>query len=153
MILLWSGCKQADTTQEETAVVTPDNSASERINPDTSAFHGGHDFTFLTHNMLHYDASSTVGKDPKDQPYSGQWIDMDPNGTFKAGKQNKQTHTGRWDYNHDRKVLLLRPDDKDIPASEWKVMHNEDMVVFMGTQTYGNNATQIKLVRSNVFPE
>jgi hypothetical protein len=114
---------------------------------------GGHDYTFLTHQMLHYKASATMGKDPKEQPYAGQWIDFDPDGTFKAGKLSTQTHKGVWTYNHDAGVILIQPDDKNFKTSEWKVMSNDDMIVFVGTSTYGDNNTQIQLVRSDKFPE
>ena len=155
-ILILTGiiaCRPSDSTVSEQSSDSRDTSARDRINPGESTIQGGHDYTFLTDKMLHYEASSTVGKDPKEQPYAGQWIDLDPSGHYTAGKLDKQTHTGRWDYNHERTTLLLRPDDSSMPASEWKVMHNEDMIVFLGTQTYGNNATQIKLVRRESFPE
>ncbi len=152
-ILFLIACKPATTTvQEETPATstTPDNMV---VNTDTSTLSVGHDYAFLTNKLFHYKASSTVGQPSTEQPYAGLWIDMDPNGTFKAGKLQEQTYTGRWGYNHEKKILELRPDGTDRPRTEWKVMHNDDMMVWVGTQTYNNNATQIQLVRSDNMPQ
>lgn len=149
MMILPLSCKQNSTTQQEE--VKSENAPAGTDHQANSST-GGHDYAFLTDKLFHYKAANIVGKDSKDNPYAGHWIDMDPNGTYKAGILKDQTHTGRWDYNHEAKVLLLRPDDKKFKISEWNVMHNNDMVVFVGTQTYGNNATQIQLVRSAELP-
>lgn len=149
-LLIGQSCKQNTTTQqEETTVVKKDTIASE----GTATFSGGHDNNFLTDNLLHYKAANIIGKDPKDNPYVGQWIDMESDGSFKAGTLKNQTHTGRWDYNEKTKVLMLRPDDTNFKTSEWKVMASNDMIVWVGTQTYGNNATQIQLIRSTELPQ
>ena len=150
-ILFLIACKPATTTVqvEIPATTQPDSMA---VNPDTSTL-SGHDYAFLTNKLFHYKASSTVGKLSTEQPYAGQWIDLDPDGTFKAGKLKDQTYTGRWGYNNDMKILELRPDGTELARTEWNVMHNDDMMVWVGTQTYNNNATQIQLVRSDNFPQ
>ena len=149
--LAFAGCKQkGDTQKSDFPPAPPPNSGNAT---DTTKSTGGHDYTFLTYKMLIYKASVTMGKDATYQPYAGQWIKFDSDGTFKAGKLDKQTHTGKWTYNHEARVLLIQPDDKAFPASEWKVLFNDDMIVFVGTDTYANNATQIQLVRSDKFPE
>ena len=75
-----------------------------------------------------------------------------PDGTFKAGKLKEQTHTGKWAYNDKVKVLLIKPDVRTYNITEWKVMYNEQMMVWVGTQTYGNHSTQVQLVRSDILP-
>jgi len=142
-------CKQNTTTQQDEVKVETSTPAGET---QTNTTTGGHDYAFLTDKLFHYKAANIVGKDPKENPYAGQWIDLESDGTYKAGTLKEQTHTGRWVYNHEAKVLQLRPDDQKFKISEWNVMHNEDMVVFVGTQTYGNHATQIQLVRSAELP-
>ena len=149
-LLAFAGCKQKpDSQKAESTGKTQEKSE----NAESKGSEDGHDYTFLTHKMLIYRASSTLGKDPKDQPYAGQWIDFDPDGTFKAGKLSQQTHTGKWKYNHDSGILFIQPDDTKFKTSEWKVQYNDDMVIFVGTATYGDNATQIQLYRSDKFPE
>ncbi len=146
-LLVAQACKPNSTTQEEKSDTDKkDVDAAD----NTSHVSGGHDQTFLTDKLFHFKASNTVGA--KEDLYAGQWIDLMPDGTYKAGKLKEQTHTGHWDFYKEGNVLLLRPDDTNFKRSEWKVMHNADMVVLVGTQTYGNNATQIQLIRSNDLP-
>ena len=151
MALALAGCNPKTDTQKN----EPVSEAQQNQAPEAAASNseGGHDYTFLTHQMLHYKTSVTSGKDPKEQPYKGQWIDLDPDGTFKAGKLKDQTHSGKWTYNHDAGLLLLVPDDTNFKTTEWKVLNNDDMVVFVGTPKYNDNGTQIQLIRSDKFPE
>jgi hypothetical protein len=144
-----AGNVQQEPTQDSTkvnAVQEPSTQGGE----STQASADGHDYTFLTDKLFHYTGSfgGTKGEDI----YKDQWIDLAPDGTYKAGKLKEQTHTGKWSYNHDAKILQLRPDVSTFNISEWKVMYNEQMMVWVGTQTYGNNAIQVRLVRSDVLP-
>lgn len=149
-------CKQdATTVQEGTNQATPaqntEGTTQEAPKPTDAAATGGHDYTFLTDKLFHYKAAFGGAKNGE-QPYKDQWIDLDANGSYKAGKLKEQTHTGKWSYNHETTLLFLKPDVNTFPMSEWKVMYNNQMMVWVGTQTYGNNATQIQLARSDVMP-
>ena len=152
LIFVLAGCKESTSTEKEETVAEKgaNTPAEQTVQPNAPS--GGHDQTFLTDKLFHYKAAAIVGKDNKENPYANQWIDMDPDGTFKAGTLKEQTHTGKWDYNVDQKILLLRPDVSTYKISEWKVMHNNDIIILVGTQTYGNNATQIQLVRNAELP-
>lgn len=148
-----SGQVQEEPTQNTSPQETP-NAATEQAptaSTPAAAVSGGHDYTFLTDKILIYKAG--FGGVKGQQLYKDEWIDLASDGTFKAGKLKQQTHTGRWGYNHDVKVIQLIPDNADFPRSEWKVMHNEQMMVWVGTQTFGNNNTQVQLVRSETLPE
>lgn len=115
---------------------------------------GGHDYTFLTHELFHIGGAHISGsKDAREQPYKDQWIDLMPDGTFKWGEHQAELYSGTWTYNHGTELLKLMPGSGDAKASEWKVMHNENMVVLLGTKTYGNNNTQIQLIRSTTLPD
>ena len=151
-------CKQdASSVQENGAQsVTGPNAEgttqeSSKLSDGSAAATEGHDYTFLTHQLFHF-KDAYGGPKGAEQPFKDQWIDLDPNGTFKAGKLKQETHTGKWSYNHDTKILLLKPDVNTFPMSEWRVMHNEQMMVWLGTQTYGNNPLQVKLVRHEELP-
>ncbi len=151
-------CKQDPVTQQapETPVVADTIKAAPSptpVQPADQSVTGGHDYTFLTDKLLLYKMVYNGDQQSKDQPFKDEWIDFDPNGTFKAGKNQKQTHTGQWSYNHETKILFLRPDVKEFKMSEWKVLFNDQMIVWVGTQTYGDNKFQIKLVRSSTLPE
>ena len=153
--ILWAlaiaSCNQKPADQKaEPAPTTEQPNAAE---PSTTKASEGHDYTFLTTKMLEYKAALVPGVDPKEQPFAGQWIKMDPDGSYKTGKYDKMTHTGKWAYNHEARVLLLQPDNKEIKHSEWKVLFNDDMIVFVGTPSFGDNGTQIQLVRIDKYPE
>ena len=151
--IFFFSCKESATTQQEATEAPPTNAQANQPTQGNSPS-GGHDQTFLTDKLFIYKASNVIGQEAGVNVYEGQWIDLAPDGTFKAGKLKDQTHTGRWDFNPQAKVLLLRPDNPsaEYKISEWNVMHNNDMVVLVGTQTYGNNSTQIQLVRSEQLP-
>jgi hypothetical protein len=150
-------CKQdSSAAQENTASApaqeTQENATQQADNQtNASAATDGHDYTFLTDKLFHYKAALGGSKDGQ-QLFKDEWIDLQPDGTFKAGKLKEQTHTGKWKYNHDTKVLFLQPDTKAFNMSEWTVMYNNQMMVWVGTQTYGNNATQVQLAKSDVLP-
>lgn len=151
-------CKQEATTDQEGATqsvpgqnTTGAAQESSKLSDGSAAATGGHDYTFLTDKLFHYKAAFG-GTKGGEQPYKDEWIDLDANGSYKAGKLKQQTHTGKWTYNHETKLLFLKPDVNTFPMSEWKVMYNNQMMVWVGTQTYGNNATQIQLARSDVMP-
>lgn len=160
-------CKPESTTNQETATLTttPEGTASEAqspqpsgepagaLPPNSSGDPEGHDYTFLTHQLFHITGAYVPGKDPKEKPYESQWIDLDPNGTYKYGAHQKETYTGKWSYNHDIGTLLLRPNVTSITPAEWKVQHNDDMMVWVGTRTYGNNGIQLRLERKKTLPE
>ncbi len=112
----------------------------------------GHDYTFLTHQLFHITGAFVPGKDPSEKPYDGEWIDLDQSGMYRYGKHQKQTYTGQWSYNHDVQTLSLRPDDPGVKPTEWKVMFNDQMMVWVGTKTFGNNGTQLRLVRFADIP-
>ena len=115
---------------------------------------GGHDYTFLTHELFHIGGAHISGaKDDKEQPYKDQWIELVPHGTFKWGDHKAELYSGTWSYNNDAKLLRLVPGSGDAKASEWNVMHNDNMVILLGTKTYGNNNTQIQLIRSTTLPD
>lgn len=157
-------CKQDAATQQavETpaaagdTVATPTQQAPGQQAPKEDAIKPaiqGHDYTFLTEKILLYKAAFGGEKSAQEQPFKDEWIDLQTDGTYKAGKLKQQTHTGKWSYNHDTQTLYLGPDTKGFKRSEWKVMHNDQMMVWVGTQTYGDNAIQIKLVKSETLPE
>ena len=145
--------KQQEAIAPEAAVDAPIASQQAQNQAVEQPLTEGHDYTFLTDKILIYQVAFGGEKTGKEQPYKDEWIDLQPDGTFKAGKLKKQTHTGQWSYNNDAQILFLRPDTKEVKLSEWKVMHNDDMMVWVGTQSFGDNAVQIKLVRSEVLPE
>jgi hypothetical protein len=159
-LLIAFACKQAntpaETQQEPGANATPDTTAQVNTNVVTSTPlpAEGHDFTFLTHELFHV-GGAMVGsaKGKGNNPYEGHWLDFFPDGQYKWGEHKNVLHSGRWSYNDERKILNLQPTSGQGQPSEWKVMHNDQMVVLLGTRTHGNNNTQIQLIRSTTLPD
>lgn len=139
--------------QEQQDQANDNGSAGKTDDQSASKVEGGHDYTFLTKDIFHVDVSIVSGKDPKEQPYKGVWLDLLPDGSFHYGKFDKTLYSGTWAYNHDMKILAITPNDPNEKRSEWSILANEQMVVLVGTRTYGNNGTQLKLVRSTTFPK
>ena len=159
-LLFALACKQAnapsETQPEPAANATQDTTAQVNTNVATSTPlpAEGHDFTFLTHELFHIGGAmvgSANGK--RENPYQGHWLDFFPDGTYKWGEHKNVLHSGRWSYNDDSELLKIQPTSGNGQASEWKVMHNEQMVVLLGTRTHGNNNTQIQLIRSTTLPD
>lgn len=157
--LLFVSCKPDASTQTEGNTQesvqdqsqTGEGNTTNGENNQPAGSSAGHDYTFLTNKILVF--KNSVGSEKGEaNPYKDQWIDLMPDGTFKAGKLKDQTHTGAWTYNHEKKILFIKPHSPDHKMSEWSVMHNEKMMVWVGTQTYGNNAYQIQMIWSDQLP-
>jgi hypothetical protein len=146
-------CKP-EAAQADASGQTPETEATraDSLSPEPAASANGHDFTFLTHQLWHY--SGAIGpEDLGPEPFKGEWIDFDPNGTFVAGKGKAETHSGTWAYNESETLLGIRPADPAYKPGEWKVMFNNQAMVWVGTEVFGNQSTQIRLVRHADRPE
>jgi hypothetical protein len=155
-----SSCKSDAVSQAEESPVHAEEQNGQPSDLSGSGVQGaaasptsqGNDYTFLTHQLFHFKASFGGKKENGEPIYKDEWIDLDPNGNYKAGHLKKQTHTGVWTYNHATKILFLKPKVIGFKMSEWKVMYNEQMMVWVGTSTYDDNAIQVQLIRSDVLP-
>jgi hypothetical protein len=156
IVLSFYSCKQ-DAAQQETHDNAATPAAEPASNPpvdqqNSPAATGGHDNTFLTHKLFHIKGAYVSGQSAGEKPYHNHWFDLRPDGTYAYGIGKKQTYSGKWSYHEDSKTLSMTPDSKDEKASEWKVMHNEQMVVLVGTRTHGDNGTQLQLVWMDELP-
>lgn len=151
------GCKNdASSKQEETISNSQqENSPAPVATPSgnqvASTSTSGHDFTILTDKIFIY-KQAYGGKNTREQPYKDEWIDLTSDGKFRAGKLKEQTHTGTWTYIENSKTLHLTPDDSKFKNTEWTIMYNNQMMVWVGTETYGDNAIQVQLVRVDKLP-
>jgi hypothetical protein len=146
-------CRSDSSSANDSSAQQNNSSGQQGTAPNANAgISEGHDYTFLTDKLFHYQAVVGGTAEGQEPLFKDEWIDLIPDGTFKAGKLKAQTHTGKWGYNHDKKILFLSPNDNKFKRSEWKVMHNNDMVIWIGTNTYGDNAIQIKLVKKDELP-
>lgn len=153
-LLLTAGCKPDTAT---TTTTDPQSTEAAQVATDTSTdtpvlSPEGHDFSFLTHQLWLYNGA-VAPKELGEEPFKDEWIDFEPDGSFVAGKGNRQTHQGTWAYNESARLLGIRPVDPAFKPSEWNVMLNNQMMVWVGTKAFGNQSTQIRLVRSDKRPE
>lgn len=172
---VWVSCKHDATVQKEEGTSTTEtpNYSNDTLNPpkmETSSeaptsqsgekksagtgtaqanVNQGHDYTFLTYKMFKINGAFVPGKDPKDQPYKNQWLDLTSDGKFKWFQGKELMFSGDWGYNHDLRVLDILPNDKNHKPTEWNVIFNDDMVVFTGTPTFENNGVQLQLIRKD----
>lgn len=114
----------------------------EELKPKTNGDHAK--YSFLTNGYLVNNATVKVGEDPKINPYEGTWFKLEADGTFSHGLYQETDYNGYWDYDAEKELLQFTPADESMEKSEWKVMHNSQMVVLAGTRTFENNGTQMR---------
>lgn len=168
--MVWVSCKNDGTKQNDASTSETPNYSKDTINPpkmETSSqaptsqagekksgvpqadTKQGHDYTFLTFKLFKINGAFVPGIDPKDQPYKDQWLDLTPDGKFKWFQGKELLTSGDWGYNHDLGIIDILPSDKNHKPTEWKVIFNDDMVVFQGTSTFENNGHQLQLIRKD----
>ena len=119
---------------------------------DEPTVHRPQSYAILTADLWHYEFAIKVKEIPKDNPYQGHWIDFEDGGVFEKGVYDKTTVSGTYTYNNDTKILHIIPEKGDEDPSEWEIRTNGEVLILVGTSTYGNNNEQIKLVRATSKP-
>jgi len=87
------------------------------------------------------------GKMSEPGAYDKTWIDFKRDHTYEYGKANQIQGYGKYNYNLDRSELLMVDNDNSQKPQEWSVKHGGDVMILVGTATYRDNATQMKLER------
>ena len=149
-IVLLASCQNTNQNQAESGEAS--QSEASGFEKDRPAGNLNHNWTFLTNGLFYYKAKVTIGEKVNPEDYAGKWINMEEDGTFETGTYQKTDYTGEWSYYHEEDLLTLYPDPKTEKNSQWKVKYNDNVLVLVGTAKYGDNATQIQLVRRNEKP-
>jgi len=153
---LFIGCKQesgatSDVTTPESEVETEiprtpvDPSTLEVDAPDKDPA----PWTFLTADLFHYTMIDEINEKIDRAEYIGRWINLKDDWTYEGGYLEESTTAGTWEYDHDSKILDIKPVDV-TKRSQWRLLHRNDKVVLAGTSLYGDNARQMRWER---FPE
>ena len=158
----FSSCK-SDSKADKPAPAPNDETGTVRKIQTTGKIYGKLDEAFiqasktqkpepnLTDSIWHiYFALSIAEETPKSNIYQGHWIDLLEDGSYKKGIYSETTDAGRYLYTSAIKTLELRS-EKDS-SSEWTVKVDPDAMLLVGTQKYGNNPWQIKLLRRSNPP-
>lgn len=149
-IVFFSSCQ--DANQNKTDPGEGSQSEAEGFARDRPAGSQNYNWTFLTNQLFHFKAKVTIGQQVSKEEYVGKWLNMEDDGTFETGTNQKTDYTGEWNYDHDTDILTFYPDPKIEKNSQWKVKYNDHVLVLVGTAKYGDNATQIQLVRRGEKP-
>ncbi len=154
LMFVYAGCKQdhAETTPATDSPAPAETVQTAEKQQDSRSVAEGHDYNFLTDKILIFNAVVGASEDEK-APRKNDWIHLMKDGTYMAGRAKDQTHTGQWSYEHNTQTLFLRPDTQNYKMSEWKVMATDKVIVWVGTATYGDNAIQIQLLKSESIPQ
>ena len=84
--------------------------------------------------------------------YDGAWIDFKADFTYDYGSYNETEGAGRYHFRTDINQLVMIDNNKSQSPQEWDVKIGGDVLILVGTNTYGNNAYQMKLLRSDNKP-
>ena len=109
-------------------------------------------WAFLTADLWHYVFALTVTEVPEKNPYEGFWIDFHDDGTYEKGVYDDVTVEGVFTFDNNTKRLRIYPTKGDDRIREWEILTNGDVIIFVGTNTFGNNSEQIKLERATQRP-
>lgn len=83
---------------------------------------------------------------------TGRWFKFSPNGNFVSGKYQEETGKGKWYY--DPKVPSLYFDHHERRDEEFtvKMSSEQTVMIWVGTQTFGENGIQAKIGNSTDLP-
>ena len=83
---------------------------------------------------------------------SGRWFKFSPDGNFVTGKYQEETGKGKWYY--DPKVPSLYFDHHERRDEEFtvKMSSEETVMIWVGTDTFGENGIQAKVGNSTDLP-
>ena len=109
-------------------------------------------WSILTVDLWHYNFALSVTETPDKNIYEGYWIDFEDDFSYTKGYYDEVVAKGYYDFDLDSKILEIIPEEGDDEPSQWTIKTNGEVIIMIGTSKFGNNATQIKLVRERERP-
>ena len=109
-------------------------------------------YAVIEAGVLNYEFVHNGREISKKDAYLGSWIDFKNDFTYDFGTYAKVEGSGRYHYRSDINQLLMIDNNKNQNPQEWDVKIGGDILIMVGTHTYGNNAYQMKLQRSDTKP-
>ena len=86
-----------------------------------------------------------VNEPVSQDPITGEYFDFRDDFSYRWLVSDSLYEKGRYHYQFDKDLLLLLPDQEDHFPSEWMVKSAGDVIVLVGTATFKNNNTQIRM--------
>lgn len=161
LMSLWLACKQDKAASSDAAQPSGQSSI---VSPDTTAKAITDDYaeeitlakpkdntwkSYLTTEMWEYSKGmhgSVLASD-----LEGKWIRFNEDNTYAGGVFEHQTTNGDWTID-EQGMLHLTPSIRDDRESYWKVRKKDNSMVWSGTERFGNQNTQLFLVRRHSQP-
>lgn len=97
---------------------------------------------FLVGNWT-YDIKVDVNADGADESLKGNILQLHGDQTFNIWSKGKLEQEGNFTYDRNSTTLRLIPTSGQ--ASEWTIQYMNGTAIFVGTSTFGNNMTQIRM--------
>ncbi len=138
------GCASDQSTEQQPRSATETKESKDTVQQKA--------YTYLTNGIWHYQYAVKVSDDFDPSSVQGQWLDLKDDYTYIKGNFEDTTEVGEYRYNHEQKKIQFTPSNASYPDSEWTLNYRLGVLIMAGTPTYGNNDTQIKLVRNKNKP-
>jgi len=97
---------------------------------------------FLVGNWT-YDIKVDVNQDGADESLKGNVLQLHGDQTFQIWSKGKLEQEGNFTYERNTTTLRLMPTAGQ--ASEWTINYMNGTAIFVGTATFGNNMTQLRM--------
>jgi len=91
-------------------------------------------------------------KDTTDALMAGEWFVFSEDWTYRWYKKKEVLHSGKFYFSPENNKMLFLSDQEDHFPTEWTVGGHDDVIIMIGTSTFRNNDTQIKLDAKTISP-
>lgn len=109
-------------------------------------------YAIVENGILNYEFVHNGRAMSKKEDYLGAWIDFKEDFTYDYGSYSTKEGEGRYHFRTDINQLVMVDNNKGQNPQEWDVKMGGDVLILVGTNTYGNNSFQMKLQRSPEKP-
>lgn len=111
---------------------------------------------FYTNLMWHFDAAVVIKNPEKSKDYIGKWINFLPDNTIETGYYDGPVTKGKWALDEANDILTILEEGESPSFSQWKIKtssSSDAIMIWVGTNRFGQNNTQIKMQRYNGKPQ
>lgn len=110
---------------------------------------------FYTNVYWHFEAAVVIKDLEKGKAYIGKWIKFNADNTLESGFYDGPVNTGNWVVDEGKNVLTIVENGQQAEYSEWRVKtssSSDAIMIWIGTNRFNQNNTQIKLIRYHEKP-
>ncbi len=91
-------------------------------------------------------------RDVLNKENTGRWFKFSPDGNFVTGKYQEETGKGKWYYNPKVPSLYFDHHERRDEEFTVKMSSEETVMIWVGTETFGENGIQAKIGNSSDKP-